>query len=54
MRWPRGRYNGQRLVGFDLRVRVNLRQWRLWGPSRFAWTVAVGPVRLWLSPNYED
>ena len=32
MKWPRGRYNGQRIVGVSFRVGVDLRFW-LWLPS---------------------
>lgn len=28
MQWPRGRYNGRRIVGVRLHVRINLLMWR--------------------------
>lgn len=31
IRWPRGRYNGQRIVGGSAKVRVNVLVWR-WLP----------------------
>lgn len=28
IRWPRGKYNGRRIVGFSVKFRVNLTMWR--------------------------
>lgn len=29
MRWPRGKYNGARIVGFEVKVRCDVTDWRL-------------------------
>jgi hypothetical protein len=29
MKWPRGKYNGQRIIGFNIRIIVDLTDWRL-------------------------
>jgi hypothetical protein len=31
LRWPRGRYNGKRIVGIAVKVRIDLRHWN-WRP----------------------
>lgn len=55
MTWPRGKYNGLRIVGIDVKVNVNIRQWRWWAYCRFGTASAgIGPVRLWASLAYED
>lgn len=59
LRWPRGRYNGQRIVGFRVLVRVRVDCWRfyLW-PSDFvrAWrygsAVGLGPVLVHFEAEY--
>lgn len=30
MRWPRGRYNGQRIVGVSFKVVLDVTTWRWW------------------------
>ena len=43
--WPRGRFNGRRITGFDLKLRVNVTFWE-WLP-RFEWGYGRPMVR-WL------
>lgn len=54
MRWPRGRYNGQRIVGVDVKLVIDVLRWRFYGPSRFTKMFAVGPVRMYFYWKYED
>lgn len=54
LRWPRGRYNSQRIVGFELMFRLDVRCWRVaarWnfgnpvlilGPLQFSGQIAYG------------
>ena len=64
MKWPRGRYNGKRIAGFEIRVVVNVFDW-VWWPwfsgwrrysKRLRWPICV----VWLcflvsvEPEYED
>jgi hypothetical protein len=43
--WPRGRINGRRITGFELRLRVDIAHWE-WLP-RAEWGYGVPMVR-WL------
>lgn len=45
MRWPRGRFNGRRIEGFDLTFQLHLLWWR-WRP-RIAWNFGQ-PYIIWL------
>jgi hypothetical protein len=31
MKWPRGKYNGRRIVGFNVKVELDVTEWR-WMP----------------------
>lgn len=37
--WPRGKYNGRRIVGASLKVRFNMAHWA-WKP-RYAWNFGM-------------
>jgi hypothetical protein len=53
MRWPRGKYNGRRIGGFEIRVRLNLFWWA-WGlPDRYGRCLSLGPLHVWLSTDYD-
>jgi len=58
MRWPRGKYNGLRLGGFQIRVVFNLWWWAspkikfVW--SRWCHALHIGPLHIWADPTYED
>lgn len=49
-KWPRGRYNGQRIVGFNLLFRVNL-CWFSWKPVFPKYSRSV--IWLWFLVGYE-
>lgn len=43
MNWPRGKYNGQKIVGIESAVRFRITGWREWGarwwlPKITTWT----------------
>jgi hypothetical protein len=48
LKWPRGRYNGKRIAGVEVRVRVNLLNW-FWRP-RISWNFGT-PYFHWLCFN---
>lgn len=56
MKWPRGKYNGRRIVGFDIHFKLNVRAWR-WrpliedqgGPVAVHWLC----VYSWWNANFE-
>lgn len=53
MKWPRGRFNGRRIVGFEVRIRLDVCRWWLGskgGPFGRRWS--LGPVRMWFEAAY--
>lgn len=54
MRWPRGRYNNQRIGGFVVKVEFNLfwRSWKLYW-SFTGKSLHLGPLHIWIDPSYE-
>lgn len=54
MKWPRGRYNGQRIAGFEIKLRLDVFDWGLaWPNLRMGTCLRFGPLRLWISAAYE-
>lgn len=55
MRWPRGKYNGSRIVGFDIHIRLDITEW-YWKPiighycGAFHWLC----IRSWWTGSYES
>ena len=58
MKWPRGRYNGARIVGIDVRVRFDVTTWGHWclpnhvaedAVRRFEWGYGFASVGRWLA-----
>ena len=54
MKWPRGRYNGQRIVGVDIHVIVDVCWWTWCLPNRWGRCLGMGPLRVWVSAAYRD
>ena len=53
MKWPRGKYNGRRIVGFRVNIRVTVDFWSF----RYSWNfgmpfVQIGPIRLGFELEY--
>lgn len=53
MRWPRGRYNPGRIVGFEVKFQLDIRSWRFGVGSRWSKAVFIGPFHFWFSPAYD-
>lgn len=53
MRWPRGKFNGQRIVGVVVKFRLDFRRWRFVLPDRFGRCLALGPLSVWIEAAYE-
>ena len=54
MEWPRGRYNGQRIVGVMCKVVVDITDWRLrWGSVLHGTCWIVGPLHVWIGAAYD-
>ena len=54
MKWPRGKYNGKRIVGFALKIKMNVCEWVLYWPAPHGGSLGIGPFRIWLEANYES
>ena len=52
--WPRGKYNGQRIVGVVLKARLDVRRWRFGLPNRFGTCLSVGPLHVWFEAAYDE
>jgi hypothetical protein len=55
MRWPRGRHNGQRIAGVNIKFRLNV----FWWAWHFEWCLGTimlhaGPCHLWVNLEFED
>ena len=53
-RWPRGKYNRQRIVGVRLQVRVDVTDWGLRWFGRYGTCARLGPARIWVEAEYEQ
>ena len=54
MKWPRGKYNGQRIVGVGVRIRIHIRYWHLnliWKLGTYF--IQIGPVLMHFETVYE-
>lgn len=53
MKWPRGRYNGRRVVGIELKFRIDLDEWR-WLPrwTKYASCLSWGCFFVWAHWSY--
>ncbi len=56
MRWPRGRHNGQRIAGVDIKFRLNVFWWAWEFKPRYFGTFRLhaGPFHLWINLDFED
>lgn len=56
MNWPRGRYNGQRIVGAIIKVRFDVTDWGLRWFGRHGSCGQFGPFRVWVESafHWED
>jgi hypothetical protein len=55
MKWPIGRYNGQRIVGVDVRMRLDVTSWTwCWPHFLYGRCLGLGPLRVWFHAAYED
>lgn len=53
MKWPRGKYNGWKIVGVEVKFRLDVLCWSSWClPNRYGQCLGLGPVRIWFSPAY--
>ena len=55
MKWPRGKYNGQRIVGFKIVTRFIINYWRFSVRMQFCnKMIHIGPVIIRFETVYEN
>lgn len=52
MTWPRGRYNGDRIVGVEVKIVFDVTVWWWCLPNRWGRCLAIGPLRIWIMTRY--
>jgi hypothetical protein len=53
MKWLTGRYNGQRIVGVVMSLRLDFSTWTVWClPNRYGRCLGLGPLRVWFGAAY--
>ena len=52
MHWPVGRYNGQRIVGLEIRVKLDVTRWTWCLPTRYGRCLGLGPLMIWVQAAY--
>jgi hypothetical protein len=50
-RWPRGRWNGRRIVGIQAKVVIDVTCWNVRWP-RYGTCLGLGPLRIWFGLEY--
>ena len=54
MKWPRGEYNGKRIVGFETHFKLNVLCWHFTAHWNFGQPfVVIGPLRIGLNLEYD-
>lgn len=53
MKWPTGKYNGERIAGAKLSVSVNVFRWIWFLPSKFNRAIGIGPIVIRYETEYE-
>ena len=54
MKWPRGRWNGWRIVGLVVKVRFDVSRWHLALPSHYGTCLSIGPFHIWIEAAYDE
>lgn len=55
MKWPVGKYNGQRIEGWEIKFQLRLlTPWSFCLPNRYGTCLGLGPLRIWFSATYES
>lgn len=52
MKWPRGKYNGKRVVGFVVKARLDVTDFHFCTPTRHGRCLQLGWLKLWLEAAY--
>ena len=55
MKWPRGKWNGKRIVGISFKIKIDVTRWR-WMPMRVKYVGGLHwlCVYTWTEWEYED
>jgi hypothetical protein len=55
MNWPRGKYNGDKIVGFHIIFKFRITSWYWhWCWESYQHSVWVGPFGLFIDPEYKQ
>jgi hypothetical protein len=54
MKWPRGRYNGKRIIGLVVKVRFDVLWWGFHLPNRWGTCLSFGPFHIWVERAFEQ
>ncbi len=55
MKWPRGKYNGQRIEGAEVKISFRLLStWSWCLPNSYGRCLGLGPLRIWFEVTYES
>lgn len=53
MKWPRGKYNGERIVGVRAKVVIDVTQWWLCCKLFYGTLyIHIGPVHMWIEKEF--
>lgn len=53
VKWPRGRYNGQRIVGFEIKFIFDVSYWRVRLLRGWVRGLILGPLRWYMTLRYK-
>jgi hypothetical protein len=55
IKWPRGRYNGKRIGGLELKIEINFAWWiwAIYWKSYSPVSFHAGPIHIWITAAYE-
>jgi len=52
LKWPRGKYNGKRIVGFEVKFELDVTWWKFFLPSKYNSAFGFGPFCWRWNCNY--
>lgn len=54
MKWPKGKYNGRRIVGFYIKFRFDVLYWAFHRRAPYGGCLSLGPFHIWFGFAYEE
>lgn len=53
MQWPRGKYNGHRISGFQILFRIDVLDFGFHLPTKYGSCLQIGWIKVWFEGWYE-